>query len=230
MSWRDSLTAFDLETDSPNPEDARIVTACVGSTVGGWKAREWLLQPERPIPDGAAAIHGVTTEMARLDGIDRETGIDQIRDALMSAWQSGAVVVIYNAPFDTTTLDREARRLGLGGLDLAGPVVDPLVIDKAIDRYRRGSRKLADVAAHYGVATEAAHDAAGDALTAAWIAYKLAGHPDVPSDLAELMEWQRDQYREQRLSFAEYRRRKGEPLDDESTDWPIRPYPMKEAA
>ena len=38
------------------------------------------------------------------------------------------------------------------------------------------------------------------------------------------------QYREQQLSFADYRRKRGEPLDDESTDWPIRPILERSAA
>ena len=50
-----------------------------------------------------------------------------------------------------------ARRTGARAVasleDLAsdGCVVDTFVLDKAVDTYRKGSRKLIDVARHYGV-------------------------------------------------------------------------------
>lgn len=224
MGWRDYLAGFDLETDSPDPEDARIVTACVGiANAGGWTPKNWLLQPDRDIAESASAIHGISTEMARLDGVPRDQGLREIRDALTAAWASGAPVVIFNAPFDTTTTDRELRRIGEPGLT-CGPIVDPLTIDKATDKWRKGSRKLFDVAAHYGITLDGAHDATADALAAARLAWVLAARlpAELQDDLDALTEWQRDQYREQRLSFAAYRRKRGEPLDDESTDWPIR--------
>lgn len=73
-TWADgTLYGFDLETDSPNPDDARIITACVGvASPDGWQARTWLLEPERDIPEQATAVHGITTEMARIDGAPRE--------------------------------------------------------------------------------------------------------------------------------------------------------------
>jgi DNA polymerase-3 subunit epsilon len=42
-------------------------------------------------------------------------------------------------------------------------VVDPLVIDKWLDRYRKGSRKLEAICAHYGAVLDEAHDADFDA-------------------------------------------------------------------
>lgn len=225
MTWRGRMASFDVESDSPNPEDARIISACLGwATTDGWKARTWLLQPEREIAESATAIHGITTERARVDGVPREQGIRDIREALTAAWGTGAPVVIYNAPFDSTLTDRELRRIGEPGLTV-GPVIDPLVLDKALDKWRRGSRRLVDVAAHYGITLDGAHDATADALASARLAWVLASRlpAELQDDLDALTEWQADQYREQRLSFAEYRRRKGEPLDDVSTDWPIRP-------
>ena len=235
MSWRDlPLCSFDLETDSPNPEDAHIVTACVGTaSLGGWAPKSWLLKPNRPIPAEATSIHGISTEHAESNGTSRAAGVRGIRDALLTAWSKGYPVVIYNAPFDLTVLDRESRRHGHGALPILGPVIDGLVIDKAVDRFRRGSRKLVDVCAHYGIALDSAHDSTADALASARLAWKLAlllPSEALRDDLAELARWQEAQYAEQRLSFADYRRRRGEPLDDESTDWPIRHFPERTAA
>lgn len=233
MSWRERMCSFDTETDSAQPEDARIISACIGwASADGWKARTWLLQPERDIDESATAVHGITTAMARIDGVPREQGLREIREALAAAWASGVPVVIFNAPFDTTVADRELRRIGEPGLT-CGPVVDPLVIDKAIDRFRRGSRKLADVCAHYGITLDGAHESTADALASVRLVWKLASllpGTSLRENLQEVTAWQAAQYREQRLSFADYRRKRGEPLDDESTDWPIRPMPERSAA
>ena len=54
------------------------------------------------------------------------------------------------------------------GVSIAKPdIVDPLVIDRAVDRYRRGSRRLDAVAAHYGHDPAQAHDARTDAIARA---------------------------------------------------------------
>lgn len=227
-TWADgTLYGFDLETDSPNPEDARIITACVGvASPDGWQAATWLLEPERDIPEQATAVHGITTEMARIDGAPREVSVQEIADQLAEAWTLGLPVVGHNIVYDLTVLDRELRRLGREPLTIDGPVIDTLVLDKAVDRYRRGSRKLADVAAFYGFGQIDAHDAEADVRAACRVAWRIAkSYAEVGQmGLRDLHIFQVEQFEAQRRSFAEYRRRKGEPLDDESTDWPLRPY------
>lgn len=235
MTWRDGpLLALDTETTGPNPEQAGIVTACAGlASSAGWEPSEWLLTQAAPIPAEATEVHGVTTEKANTEGRDPSECVLEIRNVVLTQWSLGRPVVAFNAVFDLTVLDRESRRYGHGPLDILGPVIDPLVIDKAIDRYRRGSRKLVDVCAHYGIQLAEAHDSTADALAAVRLAWKLAGHlpgAALRDDLDELTAWQQAQYAEQRRSFADYRRRKGEPLDDESTDWPIRPLAEQVAA
>lgn len=228
MSWRDKpMLGWDTETDSPNPEDARIITACAGwASADGWAPTNWILKPDRPINPDATAIHGITTEYAEEHGVDRKVGLSEIRDALDAAWALGSPVVVYNAPYDTTLLDRELRRSGMPGLRVSGPVIDPLVLDKAVDRFRKGSRKLIDVAGHYGIRLNAAdaHGAEPDALAAVRVAWKLATHPDLPTDLRALHTFQVEAFESQRRSFIEYRRRVGNPIGDESVDWPIRPW------
>lgn len=241
MTWRDRpLAGWDLETTGPDPDTARVVSACVGiaSREHGWQPRTWLLRQPEPIPDAATAVHGITTDQANRDGTDPRSALAEITAALDAAWQAGFPVVGANVVYDFTVLDRDRRRYGMGGLEIRGPVIDVLVLDKAVDRYRRGSRRLTDVAAHYGIEAGEAHAADGDALTAARLAWWLAAaeipdhgsapHPGLATfrpgelDLEELHVFLADAYAFQRASFAEYRRRKGQPLDDESTDWPIR--------
>ena len=230
MTWRDSaMLALDFETSSADPEQARIVTACAGSaSSAGWEPAEWLLRQDAPIPAEATAIHGITTEKANAHGRPAAECVLEVRNVLLTAWSLGQPVVGFNICYDLTVLDRESRRHGHGPLPILGPVIDGLVLDKAIDKFRRGSRKLVDVCAHYGITLDGAHDSTADALASARLAWKLAlllPNNILQSDPTELTRWQETQYADQRRSFAEYRRRKGEPLDDESTDWPIRPMP-----
>ena len=80
----------------------------------------------------------------------------------------GNPVVAYNASYDFTLLENELARHGLPTMAqrLGGrvyPVIDPYFLDRHVDRYRRGKRTLAHIAAHYGVpADETFHDAEGD--------------------------------------------------------------------
>ena len=81
-------------------------------------------------------------------------------------------MVIYNAPFDWSFVLTEAQR---HGVSIGKPeIIDPLVIDRAMDRYRRGNRKLDTVAAHYGHDLGQAHDARADAIAAVAIARGVA--------------------------------------------------------
>jgi DNA polymerase-3 subunit epsilon len=194
MWWTGAALGFDLETDSADPTDARIITAAnVLITPGNEPIpMEVMLQPERDIPDGAVAVHGITTETARELGALREMGIGQIAGTIAEIAGPEIPIVGHNASFDLTILDREMRRTGIGRLDIeagtgfvslciggdqvaAFPVIDTYVIDKAVDRYRKGSRKLEAAAAHYGVPmTEgSAHDAAADVFAALRIAFRF---------------------------------------------------------
>ena len=140
-SWADRLTVFDLETTGVDVETARIVTACIavldadGSVIDRW---DWLADPGVEIPEGASAIHGITTELARLDGRPTDVVVAEIAQTLRTLAGLGVPLVVYNAPYDLSLLDRECRRNELEPLPDPSAVVDPLVLDKAVDRYRKG--------------------------------------------------------------------------------------------
>lgn len=233
------LAAFDTETTGKHPNSCRLVTACVawvdGTGVTAPKTREWLADPGVEIPEDVARIHGITTEKARAEGRDQAEVVAEVAADLLDAAHDCVPVVAFNAMFDFTLLDRETRRHGLEpfgiAMDAAGLVViDPLVIDKAVDRYRRGSRKLDAVAAHYGVRQDTAHSATGDAVTAARVAWKIAQkYPHIAEmPLADLMIWQAEERRKQAESLAEHFRSQGKP-DRVDDSWPWSP-PRVEAA
>lgn len=233
--WHErTLVSFDCETTGVDVETARIVTAAVvtiNPIAGSVDTLEWLADPGVEIPEQAAAVHGITTEMARAGGRPAAEVVAEIAAALDAGWQAGGTVVVFNAPYDLSLLGREMARhdvqmtTGGGRLQL-GPVVDPLCLDKRYDRYRKGSRKLTAVAAHYGIVLSEldAHGAAADALAAARVAWKLArAYPELGAMThEELHTNQVAWYREQAISLAEHFRRQGKD-DHVPTEWPIRP-------
>lgn len=225
MTWHlGPLAAFDIESSGVDVETDRIVTATLVRIDGGTiDAREWLINPGIEIPAEAIAIHGITNQKARTEGIDPATAVAQIFAELDECWTGGRPVIIYNASFDLTLLDRELRRHCDTSLDgVIGPVIDPFVIDKQLDPFRRGKRTLTAACDHFGVRLENAHSSTGDALAAARVAYRLAQmYPDDLGNLDTINEQQAAWRAAWAAEFAAYLRRKGnpEPVDGQ---WPMR--------
>src|SRR5690625_1830028 len=157
-SWAGGpMLGFDTETTGVDVEQDRIVTAAlVLRDASGTRQRTWLIDPGVEIPTAASDIHGITTDHARAEGMAPHTALDQLAAELARAIAAGIPVVAYNACFDITLLERELRRWRLPTLAerlgrTPGPVLDPLVLDRALDRYRPGKRKLLDLCRQYRV-------------------------------------------------------------------------------
>ena len=207
--WWSQVGVFDLETTGIDTATCRIVTAHVGVLdEAGYPIRgtDWLVDPGVEIPAQATAVHKITTEHAREHGRPPAEAIAEIVAALAGMLEAGLPVVVYDAPYDLTLLANEARRHGLRGLDSPAPIIDPLVIDKAVDRYRKGKRTLEAAAAVYGVALEDAHNAAADAIAAGRVAQALGrAYPDTLTVSAdELHSSQIGWSSEQAESFQRY--------------------------
>lgn len=217
------ICTVDLETTGRDPFTARVVTACIATIDGETTTvRNWLLDPQVPIPPGAAAVHGVDTARARAEGADYATGYAEIRAALDTAWAAGHTVVAFNAAYDLTIVHHEGLRLGHPPL-APGAVADPYVIDREVDRYRKGRRTLTDVCAHYGVPLDDAHQAEADALAAAGLVRTLvAAHPRLADQ--DITAAQAQWHRARQEDFAAYLRRAGRGGDADGVDgrWPIR--------
>jgi len=168
------LAAFDTETTGVDVETDRIVSAAVVVQDGpGTRPRvtRWLVNPGVPVPEGATEVHGLTDEHLQRNGRWPAPVMYEIAEVLAEQAAMARPLVVMNAPFDLTLLDRELRRHRASSLDSwfetsALRVLDPRVLDKHLDRYRKGRRTLTDLCAHYGVTLEGAHDAAADALAA----------------------------------------------------------------
>ncbi|MFD5393716.1 3'-5' exonuclease [Streptomyces sp. NPDC127097] len=235
MSWHQGLlVSFDLETTGTDVEQDRIVTAALLRLEGDGRPAAkltWLLDPGVPIPDEAAAIHGISTAYAQEHGCPPATAIEEITEALAEALRAEIPLVVMNARYDLSLLDRECRRHGLRTLTerlghAPAPVIDPLVLDKHVDRYRKGKRALQALCGHYGVPLDGAHEAGADAAAAAGVARRIGEkYPAValPSPRA-LHTLQEQAAAEQATSFQAYLRRSGDPRAIVEPAWPLIPY------
>ena len=231
-SWVDGpLVGFDTETTGVDVGTDRIVTAAVVRREGLMESvTTWLVDPGLEIPAAASAIHGITTEYARAYGRSPVEALDEIAAGLAGALARGEPVVAFNACYDLSLLDAELRRHHLTTLgDRIGRdvrfVIDPLVLDRHLDRYRRGKRKLADMCLHYAVRSAAALHAA-DVDVVATLDVLLAitrAFPEVArTPLDRLHDLQVDAHRAWAENFNAWRTGQGLEGPGAELVWPLR--------
>jgi DNA polymerase-3 subunit epsilon len=213
--WSKRIAAFDLETTGLDLKTARIVTACVvviGPTGEVENLREWIVNPGIEIPQAASDVHGVTTEVAVRDGMDPLSAVAEISQELRKL----------NAPYDFTILANEAIRYQLEPLEPQS-VIDPLVLDRKVDKFRKGKRNLVVMSEHYGVELTDAHNSTADAVAAGKIAQQIAkrfAELDIP--IESLHDAQARWSDEQSESFAKFMRQQNRPDFQAELGWPIR--------
>ncbi|MGW4029761.1 exonuclease domain-containing protein [Streptomyces sp. NPDC004838] len=232
--WYDGpLAAFDTETTGVDVEEDRIVSAALvvqDSAEGRPRVTRWLVNPGVPVPPAATEVHGLTDDHVQRNGRWPAPVMEEIARALAGQCAAARPLVVMNAPFDLTLLDRELRRHRATSLSRYlenSPlcVLDPRVLDKQLDRYRKGRRRLADLCEQYEVVPDGAHDAAADAMAALEVT-RAVGHRFAarlerlsPPELHTLQAvWHASQARGLQAWFA----RGGTP---EAVDpaWPLRP-------
>lgn len=215
------MFAFDLETTGTDPHECRIVTSALVRIDGGPPQTEELLaDPGVEIPEGAARVHGITTEYAREHGRPHDEVLADTIAAIRRAWSDGLTLVAYNAAYDLTVLRSRQPDFTVDGL-----VFDPLVIDRARDTHRRGKRTLGNVCEHYRVRLDNAHEATADALAAARLAWVMSKKvwPDLAEmDGDELMEYQAVSHFESQSSLRDWLVGQGRDVSDfRIGGWPI---------
>ena len=225
------LVGFDIESTGIDPKRDRIVTFSIIVKEGDdSNTHEWLIDPGVEIPQGAAEVHGITTDVAKANG-------DEPSEALKAIWNAfkfyagGGVLTAYNCPFDLTMLREELKRHGIIGKDstevedtvAAAGIIDPLVIDKATDPYRRGSRKLVDVADHHGFSLTNAHNSTADVEATIYLADKFLTKFSDKATIYQLMELQATSKAEQAASLSEYFKKQGREDWEVDGSWPIQP-------
>jgi len=166
--WLNTIAVFDTETTGLNLREDRIVTASIqrmnfnGEVLSGGK--DWIINPGIPIPEIASQVHGYYDKDVA-DAPKSNKAVPEILDAINLCFAEGIPVLAYNAAYDFTILHYEAKRYGLHPVEF-GNVIDPLVIDKTIDKYRKGKRTLGAAAERYNVSLSNAHTARDDAIAA----------------------------------------------------------------
>ncbi|MDR1188860.1 MAG: DNA polymerase III subunit epsilon [Bifidobacteriaceae bacterium] len=224
-----NLVGFDTETTGVRTEHDRIVTAAVvkRASDGSEEAQTWLIDPGVEIPPQAVAVHGITTERARAEGREPTQALEEIATELARAIEEGMAVLAFNAPYDLGILRAELERHRLPTMeqrlgDEAPPVVDPLVIDRGVDRYRRGKRKLGDLMSVYGVhSSPNLHDALEDVRQsiAVFDAIEEQYEQVAAMDFAALHAWQRKTHRDWAVNFNSWLESRGRSADVD-LDWP----------
>jgi DNA polymerase-3 subunit epsilon len=161
------LDVLDTETTGMSPAygHALVEVARVRLEDGAIRER-WssLVQPGRPIPADAAAVHGITDDMVANAPPPAEAG-RALREGC-----GAATLVLHNAPFDLPFLAAMMRGAGLP--PLWNPVVDTLGLARGLGG--DGSNSLRALAVRFGLPQEVAHRALGDALTTARLFVLLA--------------------------------------------------------
>lgn len=189
------LVSVDTETTSKHAEEARVIDIAAAYVTPGQPLdlRQSYVDPGMPIPPDSIEVHGITDVKIQAEGKPAVEILDLFLGEIAAAMRDGAVLLIQNARYDATVFQCEAARLGIPSLTdrLGGPiapVLDPIVVDRRLIRFRRkvsdtqGARSLKTLAAIYGVEwdDEQAHGAAYDALTTARVAWKMASWCALP--------------------------------------------------
>lgn len=229
LPWhRGPLASYDCETNGINIAEARIVSAALIRHDG--RVREWLSDLDgAEIPKDASDLHGISTEYAHTHGRPAKQVVEEIAEAIADEFSTArASLVVMNAPFDLPLLDAECARYSVATVDdRAGcvePVIDPLVLDRHADRYRRGKRKLENLAQHYGVTLTDAHTAKADAQAALEVAVKIGErYPELQIPAHRIHLRQVQWHAEWAANFQAHLRGKGETDAVIDGSWPLRP-------
>ena len=172
-----TLAALDFEATGTDPLTARPVSVALvidgNHKLSSLEVCE-VMDAGVEIPEEASKVHGITREL--LERTDAKSSLEVIMsviDSLRIIQSCNIPLVIFNACYDWPLLQMEAKRYALDFDFDSVAIIDPMIIDRSLDKYRRGKRTLTDVCAHYNVALDQAHDARFDCIGAIGVARAL---------------------------------------------------------
>jgi DNA polymerase III subunit epsilon len=162
---------IDTETTGLNPETDRVVEIGAAIFNGGVYIHgiNYLLKTDVPIPPEVSAINGISQEKLDKEGLDPKLSISRIFSYIHQMSQGKLPIVAFNAIFDFRFLLTEAKRRGIDYNLRETRVIDPLIIDRRYDKWKKGSRKLEAMAPKYGV-MPGNHRALNDAIATGYVA------------------------------------------------------------
>lgn len=129
---------FDIEATGASFDDGhRIIELAAVELVNGhftYRAFRTFLNPERPIDEGAQAIHGISGDY--LEGAPR---FDEIATDL-AQFLRGAELIAHNAPFHIAFLDMEFEQAGMQtSQHLCTGVIDTLAMARRLRPKQKNS-------------------------------------------------------------------------------------------
>ncbi|MEM8554921.1 MAG: exonuclease domain-containing protein [Pseudomonadota bacterium] len=165
-----TYVVFDTETTGLEPQrgDEIVQIAAVrvlnGRMVPG-EVIDQLVDPERSIPAGATAVHGISESMVQGAPTIRVAG------AKFHRFCENAVLVAHNAPFDMAFFHRHGPTFGA---KFDNPVLDTVLLS-AVLFGQQEEHTLDALAARFGVVIpdEARHTAYGDTLATAQVFLRM---------------------------------------------------------
>lgn len=231
-SWADRpFLAIDTETTGVDPFTDRVVEVAAVTIDPDSSVHEpWsiVVDPGVEIPAGAAEVHGITTDRARAEGVSPKLALSALSERIWRHVESHAgqaPLVAFNCRFDWPLLMAEAARHGVGDFPVLAPMVDPMLLDRLCDRFRKGKRQLVLVAEHYGVDLdpEAAHGALADATAAGQVMRRIIDtFPDLRKmTLPGIWLHQTHGHEQWRAGFEDYLRCNKDPQARIVPGWPV---------
>jgi len=192
------IALIDTETTGRDASSDRLIEVGIVIGQGGEviDRKSWLINPGRPIPKEAFAVHGISDA-----DVAGERAFADIAHEIL-AFLAGSVPAAYNAAFDRGFLLAELERAGIRPDDPPPAMrrevdwIDPLTFARELYKHE-GSRALGDMAARLGIDLVNAHRATDDAEAALRVLYTFAKDPRVPRAYAGLIQEQRRLLRQQ---------------------------------
>jgi DNA polymerase-3 subunit epsilon len=227
MTWHEGpLAALDLEATGVDTRTARIIEVGLFIIEADGSSRplvDRLINPGVEVPHQVTELTGISGEDLLSNGGSPAEVLTETLAAVTALVDEGVPIVLYNANYDWPLLTNELVRHGLGPLPAVPPaiLIDPLVLDRHVDRYRKGKRTLGSVTDHYGVRLDGAHRAAADAAATVGLARAIAErYPKVQVDDADLVTLQIEAHTKWKDSFNAYLTKVGASRPPITEEWP----------
>jgi DNA polymerase-3 subunit epsilon len=207
------LIGFDTETTGIDPKTDKILSIAYTRGSDSEDIAIRYLNWDVDVPEEASAVNGLTREKLAEIGEEPAVVLREVAEYLTS---SPANLMAYNVAFDIKMLYWDLLEVGESDLARAlvqKTVVDPLVIDRALDQYRKGGRKLIDVAKAFGAKYDDIdlHEADSDVrlMMRVWRLMRVKYMDELPKTAETLMEFQERAYKSWARGMNEWKRKKG---------------------
>lgn len=158
-------------TDLTNPDHDRILQIGAVKIHPGDEIKEeeilnQLVDPQKPIPPQASAVHHITDEMVTAPNVPT---MEKVLKKFNDEYLGNNLIVAYNAKFDTSMLNNAIFEYNENHSDKVKPrelslILDPFILIQRIHPFVGSSKKLTEQHKFFfGKGFEGAHDALADA-------------------------------------------------------------------